>query len=104
MKKTLIAMTAAAIAFSPVAMAGETFPVEFTYERAELQTEAGAKAVYERLNDKIEKACKAEANGRVGVAAYKMKQDCIKAATEEAVDQINTNVLVANSDTENEKG
>ena len=92
MKNVMIALAMTGMIASPAAFAGEQFDFEFSFDRATLQTEEGAQATYDRLQDQIKDACKF-ASSRKGLSAVRYEKQCIAAATEETVQKINSDSL-----------
>lgn len=94
MKTPVIALALTAMIATPTAFAGETFPIEFQYDRTELKSEEGANAVYKRLRAQIEDACEFT-NGRRGISAMNIEKKCIEEAVDTTVKQIKSKSLQA---------
>lgn len=98
MKTTVIAIALAGMALVPAAQAAEDFPFEFEYSAQDLQTEDGAKQVYEDLREQVKDACEFT-NSRRGVAAQMIEKKCVDQAVENTVRRINAKALTIAHDT-----
>ncbi len=94
MKHTVIALALTGLVATPMAYAGESFPIEFQFDRTELSTEQGANEVYKRLRNQVKDACEFT-NGRRGVSAMNIEKKCIDQAVEATVKKINAKSLHA---------
>lgn len=94
MKNAIIVLALTGLIATPSAFAGSTFPMDFSYDRQDLNSEEGANAVYSRLRAQIADACEFT-NGRRGLAAAKIERDCIEDTLASTVKSINAKSLKA---------
>ena len=74
---------------APAALAQEEFAIEFSYDRAELITEEGAQALYNRLQNEIEDACDVSTGSR-DMESRRFERTCIEETTRNAVQTLNS--------------
>ncbi|MCB2098259.1 MAG: UrcA family protein [Parvularculaceae bacterium] len=98
-------MKSLAIAFLPAALlaintsAAFASDVEFTYSRADLASSSRIAALYERIEEKADKACNVYQNS--GLFAVDYKKACAAVLTEELVDGIDNERLTALHEAQN---
>lgn len=84
---------------APAALAQEEFAIEFSYDRAELITEEGAQALYDRLQNEIEDACEVSTGSR-DLESRRFERACIEETTRNAVQTLNSHHMNAVHETE----
>lgn len=92
--KTIIASFAVAgLSVTPTAFADSDFEFTFKYDASELMTAEGTQAVYERLQDKVRRAC--DLHGKPTLAQMRLEKACEAKTTETALKNISSGRLVA---------
>ena len=94
MKNAVIVIALTGLVTTPSAFAGSSFPMDFRYDRQDLNSEEGANAVYSRLRGQIAEACEFT-NGRRGLAAARIERDCVEDTLASAIKSINSKSLKA---------
>ncbi|MEO0815760.1 MAG: UrcA family protein [Pseudomonadota bacterium] len=83
-----ISLATASLALAASAHAAGDFAFDYTYDRDELASIAGAERVFEDLHDQIEDECRFSAFTQRFTLARKVTEQCVAETLEEAVQDI----------------
>lgn len=92
MIRTTLAASAACLMLATPATAATAFEFEFSFDKARVQTEDGARAVHEELSARIARECKTRPGSR-RLADLVMERNCHERTLQEAVSRIGSAAL-----------
>jgi len=91
----LAAAIAAAALFTPIAQAGEANSIAVQRADLNLQSEAGAETMLNRLNHAARRACGVSSTARLDLETFNNNRACMADAVQRAVDSLDAPLVTA---------